>query len=52
MFANCGIAGICERARLSVAQTSDVVFVTAEVFLFRGSEDVRFGVGSWIEERT
>lgn len=36
MCANSGIAGICERARLAITKTCDIVFVATEVLLFRG----------------
>jgi hypothetical protein len=52
VFADCGIAGVCERAGLTVAETGDVVFVTAEVFLFCGPAQVRFEIDRGIEERT
>jgi hypothetical protein len=34
--ANGRIAGICEGAGLSVAEAGDIVFIAAEVLLFRG----------------
>lgn len=37
---HCGVARVGERAGLSVAETSDVVFIAAEVLLLSGSEVV------------
>jgi len=33
-----GISGVCERAGLAVAETSDIVFVATEVLLFGSFE--------------
>lgn len=52
MFADRGIAGVCEGARLSVAEAGDVVFVATEVLLFRSSAEVRFAIVSGIGQRT
>jgi hypothetical protein len=52
VFADRGIAGVCEGARLSVAETGDVVFVPAEVLLFCGPGTVRFEIVGGIAERT
>lgn len=35
--ADSGIAGVCERTGLAIAETSDIVFVAAECLLLRGS---------------
>ena len=52
MFADRGIAGVCEGARLSIAETGNVVFVPAEVLLFCGSRKIRFEIVGGIEEHT
>lgn len=36
-----GVSGVCERAGLAVAETSDIVFVATEVLLFGSSNCVR-----------
>jgi hypothetical protein len=43
-----GIAGVCEGAGLSVAETSDVVFIAAEVLLFCCPDIVRFEL-KWVD---
>jgi hypothetical protein len=41
-----GIARVGQRAGLAVAETGDVVFIAAEVLLFRSpSDDIRLGAG-------
>jgi hypothetical protein len=50
--ANGGIAAVGKRAGLTVAETGDIVFISAEVLLFGGSVVVRFGVGGEGEECT
>ena len=52
VFADCGIAGVCQGAGLSIAETGDVIFVAAEVFLFRSSAEVRFGIVGGIGQHT
>lgn len=36
-----GIAGVCERAGLPIAETGDIVFVATEVLLFRSPSRIR-----------
>ena len=52
VFADRGIAGVCEGAGLSIAETGNVVFVPAEVLLFCGSRKIRFEIVGGIEEHT
>jgi hypothetical protein len=40
-----GIARVGQRAGLAVAETGDVIFIAAEVLLFRSPGDVRLGPG-------
>jgi hypothetical protein len=50
VFADRGIAGVCEGAGLSVAETGNIVFVAAEVLLFCGSAKVRVAIVCGFEE--
>ena len=47
-----GIAGVCEGAGLSVAETGDIVFVATEVLLFCGPKAVSFSLRNLRVQRT
>jgi hypothetical protein len=49
--ANGGIARVGQRAGLAVAEAGDVVFIAAEVLLFRSPGDVRLGPGLGVKFR-
>ena len=49
---NGGIAGVGEGAGLPIAETGDIVFISAEVLLFGGPAKISFGVGDLGNELT
>jgi hypothetical protein len=51
VLADGGIARVSQRARLPVAETCDIILVTAEGLIFRGSVESKL-VGELYHERT